>query len=86
MCAIYTDAQPTLKMAGRTQYQMFSTCDGTVGSYSLLIKFGVFMNIPMKLGITRIEPAKYQKFLLPAGQATLSDKNPTIGVVIPSVI
>jgi hypothetical protein len=50
------------------------------------MKFGVLINIPIKLGITRIEPAKYHEFLLPAGQATLSERNPTIGVVIPSVI
>jgi hypothetical protein len=65
---------------------MFSMCDGTLGSYSFLMKLGVLIKIPIKLGITKIEPAKYQKFLLPAGQATLSERKPTIGVVIPSVI
>jgi|OM-RGC.v1.031310320 hypothetical protein len=79
MWAIWTEAQPTLKIAGKVQYQIASF-------WSVSRKPGVEMKMPKKAGNTSTLPMKYQVLRLPGGQLNLSLSTPTIGVVIPSVI
>jgi len=66
-------------MAGKIQYHKFI-------DLSVDKKDGVLMKMPIKDGITSRDPIKYHVFLFPAGQLSLSEQIPTIGVVNPSAI
>jgi hypothetical protein len=77
---ICTQAHPTLNIAGSTQYHIFSNSVDDLDTKAKSIK------IPINDGITSKDPKIKKVFLLPQGPLSLSERTPTIGVVMPSVI
>jgi len=69
-----------LKMAGSTQYHIFSN------DFDPLFTKGKSIKIPINDGMTSRDPKIKKVFLFPQGPLSLSESTPTMGVVMPSVI